>query len=98
MLSPREIRAGSLLQLDHRSYPSAITAFKIILEKNKTSTFYVRLKGSLSIYTPNVIDFKISTLEEFEQQDKKRFFTSILLYWHYRHHGFVQFCYLPFRP
>ena len=73
MLSPREIRAGSLLQLDHRSYPSAITAFKIILEKNKTSTFYVRLKGSLSIYTPNVIDFKISTLEEFEQQDKKRF-------------------------
>ena len=73
LIFPQEIMAGSLLPLDQRSYPSAITAFKIILEKNKVSTFYVRLKGSLSIYTPNVIDFKISTLEEFEQQDKKRF-------------------------
>ena len=72
------ITAGSLLRLDQRSYPRSITAFKVILEKNKASTFYLRLKGTLSIYTPNVIDFKINTLEEYEQQDKKRFWLQAL--------------------
>lgn len=73
LLFSKGLATGSLLPLDQRSYPRSITAFKIILEKNKISTFYLRLKGSISIYTPNNIDFKISTLEEFEQQDKKRF-------------------------
>lgn len=78
------LEAGSLLPLDQRSYPRSITAFKIILEKNKSSSFYLQLKGTLSIYTPNVIEFKISTLEAFEQQDKKRlwlqaFFIGIIV-------------------
>ena len=73
LLFSKGLKAGSLLPLDQRSYQRSITAFKIILEKNKVSTFYLRLKGTLSIYTPNAIDFKISTLEEFEKQDKKRF-------------------------
>lgn len=78
LIFSKGIKAGSLLPLDQRSYPRSITAFKIILEKNKVSTFYLRLKGTLSIYTPNVIDFKISTLEDFEQQDKKRFWLQAL--------------------
>lgn len=78
LIFPKGITAGSLLPLDQRSYARSVTAFKIILGKNKTSTFYLRLKGTLSIYTPNIIDFKISTLEDFEQQDKKRFWLQAL--------------------
>lgn len=70
--------SGSLLPLKDRSYPRSITAFKIILEKHKTKTFLLRLKGNLSIYTPKVISLKINTLEGFEQQDKNRFWLQAI--------------------
>lgn len=70
--------SGSLLPLSQRSYPRSITAFKIILEKKRTQTFILRLKGNLSIYTPKNIDLKINTLEDFEQQDKMRYWLQAI--------------------
>ena len=70
--------SGSLLPLKDRSYPRSITAFKIILEKHKTKTFLLRLKGNLSIYTPKIISLKINTLEGFEQQDRKKVLAQIV--------------------
>ena len=70
--------SGSLFPLNERSYPRSVTAFKVILEKHKTQTFFLRLKGNLSIYTPKVIDLKINTLEDFEQQDKMRYWLQAI--------------------
>lgn len=70
--------SGSLLRLTERSYPRSVTAFKVILEKHKKYTFYLRLKGVLSIYTPANIDLKYNTLEGFEQQDKMRYWLQAI--------------------
>lgn len=70
--------SGSLLPLSQRSYPRSLTAFKIILEKKRTQTFILRLTGNLSIYTPKNIDLKINTLEDFEQQDKMRYWLQAI--------------------
>lgn len=64
--------AGSLLPLNERSYPRAVTAFKIVIEKNTIQTIYLRLQGKLSIYTPKLIDLRYSILESYEQNDKTR--------------------------
>lgn len=67
------IVSGSLFPLEKRSFKHSLTSFRIILEKHKKQTFLLRLHGNLSIYTPKSIDLKISALEEFQQNDSRRF-------------------------
>lgn len=67
------IVSGSLCPLEKRSFKHSLTSFRVILEKHKKQTFLLRLHGNLSIYTPKGIGLKISTLEEFQQNDSRRF-------------------------